>query len=457
MHFKDAILDALAQRANIAQFVSFSPQLEQRYARVYGYEPNHRFDSVAAAVGAVLAAASGVSVNVRSFDPLNPKSREFVYGLNSVDAAENAVRRLAEAGLYTIVNETIDVCDGGVSGVALGDLIEFAPCDTPRCVEKPGTAAFPRGLGLALLEVVYGFRPDLDYELQNRVEFSLHPLRQGFRREHTIVWEMEHVGSSDVQADTRWPNRFSQFIGDKAFGLLLADLLGLPVPRTTVVSRAISPFQFGQPTGCAEVWLRTSPRVQVPGKFTTNRGWLDPFKLLSEEDPTGELIASVLAQSGVDAAYSGAAIAAEATGELTVEGTSGFGDQFMVGGKKRTSLPHRVRAQVEELYCKAAEKLGPVRFEWVVDSRQAWIVQFHRGASPSLGRIIYPGSPTSFRRFDVEGGLEELRHLVNEVASTGEGVTLVGDVGVTSHFGDILRRAKVPSYIEPAEPAHSGG
>jgi hypothetical protein len=26
---------------------------------------------------------------------------------------------------------------------------------------------------------------------------------------------------------------------------------------------------------------------------------------------------------------------------------------------------------------------------------------------------------------------------------------LLGDVGVTSHFGDVLRRARIPSRIEP--------
>jgi hypothetical protein len=33
----------------------------------------------------------------------------------------------------------VDIEDGGVSGVAYGDMLEFAPGDTPRYVEKPGT------------------------------------------------------------------------------------------------------------------------------------------------------------------------------------------------------------------------------------------------------------------------------------------------------------------------------
>src|SRR5205085_475757 len=153
------------------------------------------------------------------------------------------VRRLAASGLYTILNETIDVRDGGVSGVVLGDIIEFAPGDTPRCVEKPGTAALPREAGTRLLKTVYGFLPAVAaYGHTTRVEFSLHPLRRGSRQDHTIIWELESVGASRAKADVRWPNRFSSFIGDKAFGLLIADLFGLPVPRTTVISRAIAPF-----------------------------------------------------------------------------------------------------------------------------------------------------------------------------------------------------------------------
>jgi len=392
-------------------------------------------------------------VNVRSFDPATAKSREFVYGLKTVDAIAANVRRLAATGLYTILNETIDVNDGGVSGVLLGDVIEFAPGDTPRAVEKPGTAALPRASGMRLLETVYRFAPELDrYDRTTRVEFSLHPLRRGFRHEHTIIWELEDVGRSAAKADIRWPNLFSTFIGDKAFGLLIADLFRLPVPRTTVITRTIAPFSFGQPTASGETWFRTCPRVQEPGKYTTVRGWVDPFHLMAREDPTGDYIASVLAQEGVDAVYSGAVVATEKSnggrGSLTIEGTRGFGDEFMVGRKKRVVLPRSVQARVQRLYASAAKRLGPVRFEWVADTRRTWVVQFHRGASPSYGRIIFPGKPATFHRFDVEAGLEPLRSLIAQVEGTGEGIVLVGDVGVTSHFGDVLRRARVPSFIE---------
>lgn len=448
MHYKDSILDNLATRANVAQFISFSPTLEQRYARIYGYEANYKFTSLTDAIAAILERSPEKSVNVRSFDPQDPKSREFIYGLKEVNLIKDAVQRLAGEGLYTIINETIDINDGGVSGVLLGDIIEFAPGDTPRCVEKPGTAALPRQLGLNLLETVYGLAPTLDYQHHTRVEFSIHPLRRGFLRDHTIIWELEDVGINHANANIHWSNRFSRFIGDKAYGLLIASLLELPVPKTTVISRKIAPFSFGKPTGNTEVWIRTCPNVQVPGKFTTQHGWLDPFQLMQDEDPKGNMIAAIIAQVGIEAKYSGALMVSE-EGEITIEGTKGFGEDFMVGIKKRDVLPDEVISSVQLLYEQVAAKLGEIRMEWVKDDSQVWIVQLHCGATKSSGSIIYPGNPSKYHKFDVEQGLEALRELISNVNNHHEGILLVGDVGITSHFGDVLRRAEIPSKIIP--------
>ena len=118
------------------------------------------------------------------------------------------LRRLSGEGLYTILNETVDVQDGGVSGVAFGDALEFAPGDTPRCVEKPETAGLPRDLGVRLLETVYGFRPNLPAKTVQRVEFSLHPIRRGYRGEHTILWEVEEPGPGEECRRTECGSRF---------------------------------------------------------------------------------------------------------------------------------------------------------------------------------------------------------------------------------------------------------
>jgi hypothetical protein len=450
--YKDTILDRLAERANVAQFVSFGPESEPqlRHSRVRGYPPNEFFGEVEGAVSALLEGSVDRSVNVRSYHPHQPRSHEFVYGLTTPSEALAAVRRLAASGLHTIVNETVDVDDGGVSGVAFGDILEFAPGDTPRCVEKPGTASVRREAGLQLLETVYGFAPALDYKREERVEFSIHPIRRGYRHEHTIVWELEAVGPSELRAETRWPNHFSRLLGDKAFGLLVAHSLELPVPETIVISRAVAPFTFGIPTGTNEWWIRTCPREQVPGLFTTQRGWTDPFALLQVEDPDGKALASVLGQAGVEPVYSGALLT-DLEGGVTVEGVAGSGEDFMLGRASPALLPAPVLQDIRDLQARASRGLGPVRMEWVHDGHRAWVVQLHASVTPSRGSVLFPGEASSYRRFIVSEGIHSLRQLIEEVKVTGEGVILVGSIGITSHLGDLLRRARVPSRLEPED------
>lgn len=449
MHFKDEVLNRLSSAANVAQFASFGPQLEPRYSRMLEHAENEHFADPALAAAALLSRAASKAVNVRSYLPDDSKSKEFIYGITSASEVDGHVRRLARAGLYTILNETIDIHDGGVSGVALGDTLEFAPDDTPRCVEKPGTVSMPRLLASKLLSTVYGFVPALPSSRSTRIEFSLHPVRRGVRNEHTVIWEAEDVEASPAAGELRWPNRFSRLLGDKAFGLLVAHHVGLRVPRTTVVSRRIAPFTFGRATGSAEPWLRTAPSVQVPGKFSTRRGWADPFALVAHEDKSGADLSSVLAQEGVDATYSGAAhaYASERGPIITIEGTEGFGDRFMLGTASASELPRNVLQSVRRLYLRCFEAIGYVRFEWVASASGIWIVQLHSGDSPSLGNVIFPGEPSRFVDFLTKDGLERLRALIPEVARAGEGIRLVGDVGVTSHFGDILRKARVPSLL----------
>ena len=446
--YKDAVLDRVATLGNVAQFVSFSPDLDQRHSCIRGYEVNTRFKSVESAIEALLRVAPDGSVNVRSYDPFEPKSREFVYGLRDRDAVVAKLKEFAAAKLHTIVNETVDVNDGGVSGVVIGDVFEFAPGDTPRCVEKPGTASLPRGVALEILTTVYGFEPALDYESSLRVEFSLHPLKRGYRNSHTIIWEIEEVGVSGLHARINWPNKFSQFLGDKAYGLLVGAALGLPIPRTTVIARGVRPFSYGVSTSTGEYWIRTCPNRPVPGRFTTSRGWLDPYKLLAAEDPKGTEVASVLAQEGVQAAYSGALVMTE-EGHPVVEGIKGWGNRFMIGEAPPEELPASVKNAVEQLGSEVSSKLGPVRMEWVFDGNKAWVVQLHVGASSSTQDAIYPGQAEHYREFHVTDGIEALRALVEEVEGTSDGIVLIGNIGITSHFGDILRKAKIPSRLQP--------
>ena len=412
---KDEMLSRLATQANVAQFVSFGPggDLPQRHSCLRGHAPGHRFANAGDAVGALLSLASGGSVNVRSFRAGAPKGGPFSYGLTRRDDVLAVLRARAGDGLHTIANETVDVHDGGVSGVAQGGVVEFAP--------------------------------GLDGRPGQRVEFSIHPLAAGVRQAHTILWERERVDPVSLAPRLSWPNRFSRLLGDKAFGLLVADLLGLPVPATTVVGRRVAPFSFGPPTGSAERWLRTCPAEPVPGRFPTQRGWRDPFTLLAAEDPSGADVVAVLAQEGVGARWSGAALP-DAGGGLLVEGVPGSGEDFMLARAAPGPLPDRVVDDVRQLGARAAAALGPVRFEWSHDGGTAWVVQLHQATTTATRTTLHPGTPARWRQFDPALGLERLRDLIAAV-DPGDGIELTSDVGVTSHAGDLLRRAAIPSRL----------
>ena len=446
MHHKDAILDSLAMRGNVAQFVAFRPdsgKARQSHSRIAGHEPNQLYLDTHEAIETLLAASADHSVNVRSYLPSDPRSREFVYGLKSAKEACRTVERLTAEGLHTIVNETVDISDGGVSGVLQGQTLEFSPDDTPRCVEKPGTASMPFEKGMALLEMVYGFRPDLDAAIGERTEFSIHPRPMGWKQTHTLLWEHEFGAPSVAGGEVTWPNNFSRMIGDKAFGRMIAHLAGACVPRTLVISRRIRPFEFGRSTGEQEVWTRTCPTEQQPGLYTTVKGWIDPFTLLQKEDPEGDQIASVLSQDAVAAGYSGAAITT-ADGGFLIEGVQGEGDEFMTGRVQPGDLPQEIRADVENLNRRLSSSLGPVRFEWVHDGKTAWCVQLHRGQSVSTRSVIVDGETEKWFEFDVSCGLPALRDLLAEMPR-GAGVLVEGKVGLTSHIADVLRKEGRPA------------
>jgi hypothetical protein len=448
-HFKDAGLDRLAAGGNnVAQFVSYDGEGLPRFSRVLGHTPNHAFGSQEEAVTYLLSHTTEKSINVRSFSPDDPKSKPFNYGIKTVDDAVATLRARQAEGLHTIVNETVDIKDGGVSGVAHGNVVEFAPHDTPRCVEKAGTVVLSRKMARSVLYLVYGIVPRFPNDLKTRQEFSIHPMRHGVLAEHTITWEVEQLDAYPESAETQWPNLFSDMLGDKTFGLIMADQIGLYVPRTMVLNRSVAPFTFGEPTGNPEPWIRTAPNQQTPGKYTTERGWLDPFKLMQQEDPTNENIASILKQDGVDAKYSGAC-AMGADGSLIIEGKSGFGDRFMVGEEQMTALPGTLQRAIAETYQQAEASIGPVRFEWVYDGTRVWVVQLHRGISVSSGETIFPSANDKhvhYIEYDTNNGLEGLRSMI-DAWQPGVGIALVGNVGITSHFGDVLRKARIPSKL----------
>lgn len=456
-YYKDTVLDQLANERNIAQFVSFSPgrKLKQRYARIIGIRPNEKFSTPRKAIVELLSKSDDGMVNIRTFRPDQPKGGQFFYGKKNPTEIVKILSEQARKEMYTIVNETIDIEDGGVSGVALGNIIEFAPYDTPKCVDVSGICSLPRKMALNILENVYGFRPSLNFDERTRVEFSIHPRKRGLHKEHTIIWEVEEVGNIDTKAYISWPNEFSKMIGDKAFGLLVAEAIGLPVPRATVISRSIAPFAFGHATEKWDTWLRTCPKIRTPGKYPTISGWNDPFEFMNVKGTqkrgygNAKDIASLLVQEAVYPEYSGSLISGQ-NGKPLIEGLRGRGDNFMMGRARPEKLPQEVIAAVKKQHQKAHNNLGPIEMEWVYDGLTVWIVQLSKIKSQVvLGEnIIYPGKPKSFHKFYTSKGLEALRQLVSRVKDTSKGIILIGDVGITSHFGDLLRSAKIPSKIK---------
>jgi len=451
MLHKDIALDRLAVIGNVAQYVALRPSagggLAISTSRVAGREPNQTFASIEEAIGILLAESAELAVNIRSYLPQDPRSREFVYRITDRDDVLHHIERLAKQGLHLIVNETIDIEDGGVSGVAQGNVIEFAPDDTPRAVEKPGIASFPRAMGLALLRDVYGFEINLPGTPTDRVEFSIHPRARGWRQTHVLLWEIEEDAGDRDAPVPNWPNRFSRHIGDKAFGLLMACAHGARVPHTLVIPRRVKPFYFGEATGSADIWTRTCPQEPRPGLYTTARGWLDPFKLLQSEDSLSE-IASVLCQHNVPAAYAGAAIAGEK--RLIIEGHAGDGDTLMLGVALPKPLPEPVLADVEAAYNKLASQLGPIRIEWVHDGARLWVVQLHVGATSSGDEWLTRADAGKWVAFDVAEGLKALRAFVGEIPAN-TGLILDGDVGLTSHIADVVRKWGGPARIRRPE------
>jgi hypothetical protein len=426
-HFKDARLDQLSTLGNVAQFVSFGPDLQQRFSRITGFEPNYVFPTLRQAVIALLEHSPEGRVNIRTFKPDDPQGHEFIYGIESVDTADQEIRRLAVSGLFVIVNETVDVNDGGVSGVVHADVMEFAPGETPRVVETGRIVSVSRDTGEHLLRSVYGFVPLLPRESELRTEFSIHPIRRGYACEHTIIWEVQEVPVDHLVAIPRWHNTFSEFVGDKVFGLLLADAIALKVPRMTVLCRSVAPFTFGSSTGSDVKWLRTSPRVPEPGFFPTVRGWTDPFALM--QSAVGqERLSSIVIQEEVLASFSGAVLTDRYENPI-IEGVTGFGDDFMLGRVGPVQLDEPLRKRLEDLHSTLVRCVGSIRAEWVFDGEEIWVIQLQQEAAVSVGHTIVPGEVESEQEFDVSRGLSGLRQLVQLVEGTRTGIKIIGNIG----------------------------
>jgi hypothetical protein len=172
---------------------------------------------------------------------------------------------------------------------------------------------------------------------------------------------------------------------------------------------------------------------------------MDPFKLLSVEDPDDRSIASVISQSAIQARFSGAAIT-DRDGKPVIEGIRGEGDRLMLGQRSPEILPDQIIADVERTYGSAVSTIGAVRFEWVHDGQRVWIVQLHKGGTNSAAATLVPGEAAQWAVFKASQGLEELRRFLADLPAD-VGVRIEGEIGLTSHFADLLRKTKRPARI----------
>jgi hypothetical protein len=152
----------------------------------------------------------------------------------------------------------------------------------------------------------------------------------------------------------------------------------------------------------------------------------------------------------VESAYSGASLpGSKGEGDL-IEGVAGVGDTFMIGRQSPDTLPPYVIDDVRALAARARNRLGPVRLEYVHDGRQPWVVQLHLSADRYRSSIISPGRPKyGWFEFNPANGLDALNDLISRAREEDKGIRVVGPVGLTSHVGDLLRKAEVPARLQP--------
>ncbi len=350
-----------------------------------------------------------------------------------------------------IINELIDIYDGGFSGVIFNGLIEFSHNNTPRCVDKGTFCSMPLRTGLDLMTKILDRDSRMTFERNNRIEFSFHPREEGILLHNFVIWDLSKFKSSFPNYEsikTFWPNPISELVGDKVFGLFLANSYKYDVPFSKVTLRDGREFSFGKKTSTLEQWTRSCPANYEPGKLPTKKGQLD-FNSWFDEYSN---LSSVIIQDSVESEFSGCFLIE--SNSYVVEGVKGFGDRLMNGTEAPQPLPEILRNRIEKLAKKLLGNFGPARVEWAADKEKIWILQVNLNqikfkANEYNQFVIYNQIKkiSNYIEFKTNRGLSEFRKFLNDLDSKKNGVILVGNIGVTSHFGDLLRRKRINSYI----------
>jgi hypothetical protein len=462
---RDARMELIASKHNIAPFISLDDRLRVRYARM---RPPQRTVSGAQAPNALselFAKSQSGQVNLRFFAPGQSTGAILESGFRTVDEALRVISQKKIIGGYVIASESIDLHDGGVAGVLSGDIIEFLQGVTPRFVDQCSEFDFPqmmRNVGVPFLRSIYG--PDIEFDAflpSNRVEFSTHPVNTGTHCKKLVIWDYYNTSVPTIQNIIPfWPNRLSEWLGDKLYGELLAWCMGFKVPRTKAylhprlwssergpIVQWVPPdgISFGEVTGNEDIWVRTAPRIPQPGLFPTFNYWRDPIELMLSIDPDGKEIGSCLVQQNVRALYSGSGYCNE--DNVLVEGVAGSGEGYMLGEKSPEPLPELVANRVVGLGKRVFRSFGPSRFEWAFDGDDDWLLQLNPHIETRSYAIGYEQPGISYLEYDPCRGISQLEMLIKIAQKQGQGILLARPVGLTSHVCEILNHHKVPYAV----------
>lgn len=454
----------LAESVNVALFCGFRPVNGQPSFVGSNFLQNsdafHESIDMESAVKLLFERSHMQAVSVRSHPVDDATNRSFDYWIEDPATAISLVYEYARQNCVVVVNEGIPVETLTCAGVVQDEIIEFAPMDTPRCVELAGVCSLPRKWGENILRYVFGIGLDLESFRQHRVEFSMHKFEAGSRNNRVLIWEVEPAAAIQTQP-LIWPNRFSRFLGDKAFGLLIAEQMGLRIPRTRYFHREFGiEFAFGIPTNSKDHIDRICPTDQIndqgssptlrnqaakPLSFLTQfegekSGQNDPFKGVAYH---GFKYPSVLRQDWIHPHSSGKT-ATRTNGDPLHEGVSGSGFDYMLGHSPPEALNQVVVRDLDALFWELKSTLGDVEFEWVHDGSKLWVVQLNQSGSLAEFDWIYKGTPDKWINIDGFGSYNEFRKLVKNLNS-GIGVLVEGRFGLTSHKAGLLRSSQIPS------------
>ena len=434
---------------NVARFFSLHPLGLLRYSAGMGPMLDLR-----SSLTELKETASDGCFGIRSFLDGKPSGNPLFLHLNDEDKGVEIIESLQAKGYYTIVSESLDEKVTPLfSGVILGDRMELGFGTTPRCVDDPNirTAVLPLKLGKSIINTVFGAELPL-FKPRDRVEFTVTGTPVGALEQRHIVWEVSEEEATMTNTEIGiWPNHVSEAIGDKCYGLLVANAMGFNVPFTTAFVPNMQPFSFGRPKDTGTVYTRTCPATKSPGHYPSQRGYHNPLYALKHPESLDENfvqsqhvppLASMIVQQEVVAAYAGVCIF-NTDQPMRVEGTKGYGDNFMLGDS-HDDMPAEVTTKVEAIGLSLLQNIGNGEIEWVMhQDGTLFVVQLCKHKN-----VVLP-TPEDFVEFAYKGhsDLERFREFCHN-HDNSKGIVVTGGASELSHVGQIAKQYQIKAIFK---------